>query len=164
VEQRGSVLHRARRHSPAARAATVAIATLFAIKGQKLQIIVGAAVIDTLLIFVTLWPDHRVSRALYASWGPSLEAGRMTRRECFRDAGWFLLLSIISLAVMLGSEWAGGVFDPPYRGTRASPPILQFWYALWGFFFFMALAASVYLLLRAPLRPGQLSPPAAESP
>lgn len=163
MDQRGSILQRARRHSPAARAATAVIMTLFAIKGQKLQIIVGAAVIDAILVFVTVWPDHRVSRVLYAPWGPSLEAGQMTRRECFRDAGWFLLLSIVSLAIMLGSEWAGGVFDHPV-GTRKSPAPLQFWYALWGFFFFMAFAASVYLLVRAPFRPGRLSPPATRSP
>ncbi|HEX6433461.1 MAG TPA: hypothetical protein VFZ87_04440 [Gemmatimonadales bacterium] len=164
MDQNGSILQRARRHTPAGRAATAVITTLFAIKGQKLQIIVGAGVIDAILVFVTIWPQHRVSRALCAPWGPSLDAGRMTRRECLRDAGWFLLLSIVSLAIMLGSEWAGGVFDPPYRGTSASPPMLQFWYALWGFFYFMAFIAFLYLLLRAPFRPGRLSPPAAESP
>ena len=164
MDQRGSILQRARRQSPTGRAATAAITTLFAIKGQKLQIIVGAVVIDAILVFMMVWPEHRVSRVLSAPWGPSLEAGRMTRRECFRDAGWFFLLSIVSLAIMLGSEWAGGVFDPPYRGTHASPAVLQFWYALWGFFFFMALAASVYLLLRAPFRPGRLVPSATEVP
>jgi hypothetical protein len=134
--------------------------TLLAIHGQRLPVILGAGIVDAMLLVVLLWPDSLVARALHAQCGPSLDVAQMTRRECFRASGSFLLLSIMSLAIMLGSEWAGGVFDPPFRETQASPPLLQFWYALWGFFFFMAFVASGYLLLRAPFRPVRHHAPA----
>jgi hypothetical protein len=157
----GSVLQRARTHSPEARAAAAVCFTLFAMHGGRLPVIVGAGIVDAMLLTVLLWPNSLITRTLHTRCGPSLDIARMTRRECFRASGGFLLLSIASLTIMLGSEWAGGVFDPPYRGTQASPPLLQFWYALWGFFFFMALVAAGCLLLRAPFRPARPSAPAA---
>jgi hypothetical protein len=160
VVQPGSILQRARRNSPEARAAAAVCFTLFAMHGGRLPVIVGAGLVDAMLLAVLLWPNSLVTRALHTRCGPSLDVAQMNRRECFRASGGFLLLSISSLAIMLGSEWAGGVFDPPFRGTQASPPLLQFWYALWGFFFFMAFVAAVYLLLRAPFRPARPNAPA----
>jgi hypothetical protein len=73
VEQPISILQRARRNSPEARAAAAVCFTLFAIQGQRLPVIVGAGIVDAILLAVLLWPNSLVTRTLHIRCGPSLE-------------------------------------------------------------------------------------------
>ncbi|MGH7561058.1 MAG: hypothetical protein ACRENB_08555 [Gemmatimonadales bacterium] len=116
---------------------------------SALPILLVLAASFGLSILAASSPGTWLARLFFSSYGPRVDAERMTRRECLRSAAGFLVIAAIGLGTSIVIVWAGDRLLAGF-GRQWMRDALMIGYAIIGA---IGLGASLYLLVCAPFRP-----------
>ena len=116
-------------------------------------VVLGYAGMAVLVAFGLLFPRSAWARALFSSHGPSLDAGRMRRRDCWRSAFGFAVIAALGAATLAILRWLTA-FVP--RGW--DNPLMNVLLFTYGLVTLIGLAGAIYLAVRAPFRPPEHVP------
>jgi hypothetical protein len=130
-------------------------ALLFLILSGGRPLILGFGLIGVVLLLVLVFPGSTFSRVMRSHHGPSLSAGTMSRGECLRSAGSFLVVVIMSLGSIYLIDTVATHLGV-YPGDVPELQVLLFMYVI---FLGIGVIGALYLLVRAPFRPKDTGSP-----
>jgi hypothetical protein len=113
---------------------------------------VAAGVCLGMAAILALAPGSNAGRLLFSRLGPSLDAGAMTRAECWRSTGGFLVIAALALGTIVGLTALG----PLLRRDPWDVPVLAALLFAFSLLVIMGIAGALYLAARAPFRPTSL--------